>query len=144
MYKIWNNIDVSPKKIREFGLVIFIVVGLIIPVIIFYKYGFDISNTVIVLFASGTLFFGATLLLYSVMTPVYRVWMLLALGMGFVMTRIIISLVYIILITPIGLIRRVWGSETPKNIRNFKKSDTESYWIARDDPYRSESTERQF
>jgi hypothetical protein len=144
MYKIWNNIDVSPKKIREFGLVIFIVVGLIIPVIIFYKYGFDISNTVIVLFASGTLFFGATLLLYSVMTPVYRVWMLLALGMGFVMTRIIISLVYIILITPIGLIRRVWGSETPKNIRNFKKNDTESYWIARDDPYRSESTERQF
>jgi hypothetical protein len=144
MHKIWNNIDVSPKKIREFGLVIFIVVGLIIPVIIFYKYGFDISNTVIVLFASGTLFFGATLLLYSVMTPVYRVWMLLALGMGFVMTRIIISLVYIILITPIGLIRRVWGSETPKNIRNFKKSDTESYWIARDDSYRSESTERQF
>jgi hypothetical protein len=144
MYKIWNNIDVSPKKIREFGLVIFIVVGLIIPVIIFYKYGFDISNTVIVLFASGTLFFGATLLLYSVMTPVYRVWMLLALGMGFVMTRIIISLVYIILITPIGLIRRVWGSETPKNIRNFKNNDTESYWIARDDPYRSESTERQF
>jgi Na+-transporting methylmalonyl-CoA/oxaloacetate decarboxylase gamma subunit len=70
--------------------------------------------------------------------------MLLALGMGFVMTRIIISLVYIILITPIGLIRRVWGSETPKNIRNFKKSDTESYWIARDDSYRSESTERQF
>lgn len=144
MKKLWNNIDVSPKKIREFGIVIFVVVGLIIPAIIFYKHGFDISNTVIYLFGFGTTFLGATFFLYPVMIPIYKIWMLLALGMGFIMTRVIISLVYFILMTPIGLFRRIMGSETPKNIRNFKKSDSQSYWILRDNPYSKESTERQF
>ena len=144
MKQLWNNIDASPKKIREFGLVIFVVVGLIIPAIIFYKHGIDVSNTVIYLIVSGTTFLCATIFLYPVMIPIYKSWMLMALGMGFVMTRVIISLVYLIMMTPVGLIRRLSGSETPKNIRNFKKSDSESYWIPRNDPYSKESTERQF
>ncbi|HAC14354.1 MAG TPA: hypothetical protein DCE78_00185 [Bacteroidetes bacterium] len=144
MKQLWNNIDASPKKIREFGLVIFVVVGLIIPAIIFYKHGIHISNTVMYLFSFSSIFFIASAFFHSIMRPIYKSWMLLALGMGFVMTRVIITLVYLLLMTPIGLIRRLSGSETPKDIRNFKKNDSVSYWILRDDPYSKESTERQF
>lgn len=144
MKHLWKEIDVTPKKVREFGILIFIIVGLLIPGMIWYKHEYILTTNAIVLFFAS----GAFMLVHLHFNPVtrltYRSWMMLAFGMGFVMTKVIISIVYILLMTPIGLIRRLSGSKTMKFMREFDNIKQDSYWIVRDDTYNRESSERQF
>lgn len=54
----------------------------------------------------------------------FRLWMKLAEGMSFVMTRVILLLVFYVAIVPIGLLRRMVGSD-PLRRRAGKSA---SYW----------------
>ena len=56
-------------------------------------------------------------------TP-YRLWMKLAEGMSYVMTRVVLLLVFYVAIVPIGLLRRLMGSD-PLRRRAGKSA---SYW----------------
>lgn len=146
MQTLWNSIEVSRKKIIEFGLVIFIVLGVLIPLIGFIVNDYSFGPLAKTLFYSSFAFMIVCILLPKLMDPVYRTWMLLALGLGFIMTRLIITIVYFLLITPIGLVRRFSGSETPKWIRATKTdfNGKSSYWIQKDVSFDKESAERQF
>jgi hypothetical protein len=146
MRETWNSIEVTKKKVHEFGTVIFIVVGLLIPIIGYFVNDYTLGPYAKPLFYSTLIFMMACVFAVQIMTPVYKSWMLLALIMGFIMTRVIITIVYFSLITPIGIIRRLSGSETPKMIRASKDElkKRSSYWIQRETPYDKESTERQF
>ncbi|HYO99317.1 MAG TPA: SxtJ family membrane protein [Pyrinomonadaceae bacterium] len=53
-----------------------------------------------------------------------RLWMGMAEAMGFVMTRVILGVVFFLVVTPIGLARRVFGGD-PLGRRGGR---TESYW----------------
>lgn len=146
MRETWNSIEVTKKKVHEFGAVIFTIVGLLIPIIGFFVNDYTFGPYAKALFYSTLIFMMACVFAVQIMTPVYKSWMLLALIMGFIMTRVIITIVYFSLITPIGFIRRLSGSETPKMIRASKDElkNRSSYWIQRETPYDKESTERQF
>ncbi len=66
--------------------------------------------------ATWVLGLGATLVLLGavlprLLAPVYRVWMTMALALGFVMTRVILSLFYYTLFTPLGLGMRLFGKD---------------------------------
>lgn len=72
---------------------------------------------------------GATLMLLGAFLPrslvvPNRLWMGLAEAMGFVMTRVILGVVFFLFVTPIGLVRRLSGGD-PLGRRG---SRTESYW----------------
>jgi hypothetical protein len=58
--------------------------------------------------------------------------MKLAMIMNYIMTRVIISLVFLLIMTPIGVVRRLSGSSTPKSFHRFRDPYTETYWIRRD------------
>jgi hypothetical protein len=53
-----------------------------------------------------------------------RLWMGVAEAMGFVMTRVILGLVFFLIVTPIGLLRRLTGGD-PLGRRS---RSAESYW----------------
>lgn len=146
MKTLWNSVEVTRKKIIEFGLVIFIVVGVIVPVIGYFVNDYSFGSLAKTLFLTSFTFLVICVIVPKLMDPIYRIWMLIALGLGFVMTRVIITIVYFTLITPIGLVRRFSGSDTPKwiraNKRNFK--DKTSYWIQKEVSFDRESAERQF
>lgn len=146
MKEVWNSIEVTNKKIHEFGAVIFIIVGLVIPAIGYFLNDFTLSDMSRSLFYGSFAFLLLCVFARKLMQPVYRIWMLIALAMGFVMTRVIITIVYFTMITPIGIIRRLSGSETPKMLLARKNDfkNRSSYWIKRDSLYEKESTERQF
>lgn len=144
MRKIWHQIEVSDKKVREFGIVIFVVVGLIIPSVILFKNNWEITRFAQNLFIGSAIFGLLCITFRQKMSGIYRAWMLLAIGMGFVMTRLIISLVFILLMTPIGLFRRLKGNRVADSFHDFKKKGESTYWIKREDVYIKESTERQF
>jgi Saxitoxin biosynthesis operon protein SxtJ len=72
---------------------------------------------------------GATLVLFGALLPKSlvvpnRLWMKLAEAMGFVMTRVILGVVFFLFVTPIGLVRRLFGGD-PLGRRAAR---TESYW----------------
>lgn len=53
-----------------------------------------------------------------------RLWMGMAEAMGYVMTRVILALVFFLVVTPIGLLRKLTGGDP----LGRRASRTESYW----------------
>lgn len=56
----------------------------------------------------------------------FRLWMKLAEGMGWVMTRVILSVFYYLVLTPFGLVRRVMGQPPLDTAWHDGKA---TYWI---------------
>lgn len=54
------------------------------------------------------------------------VWFGLANILGFVVSKIILSLVFFVVVTPIGLIRKISGKDSLK-LKQFKKNDETSF-----------------
>ena len=76
---------------------------------------------------------GLSLLLAAVapmvLGPVERVWMKLALAMGWVMTRVILGVVFLVMFVPAGLIIRLLRRDP---IRLRFDSQASSYWLPRE------------
>jgi hypothetical protein len=75
------------------------------------------------------LLFGAALLLFAFAAPsslrlVHHYWMALGEAVSFVMTRVILLVVFFFVVTPIGLVRRLLGAD-PLRRRGPRAS---SYW----------------
>jgi hypothetical protein len=81
------------------------------------------------------------LLVPRVLGPVERVWMAMAAVLGAVNTRILLTLVYVAVVTPIGWLRRLSGDPLDRGLR----SDAASYWVPREPgPADPQSYRRQF
>lgn len=90
---------------------------------------------------------GATLTLFGAISPrllkwIYIAWMSVAFVLGFVMAHVILTLLFYLVLTPIGLVARVFGQD----FLSLKLDRTaKSYWIARDRKAKSAAEyERQF
>ena len=116
-------LDTSSKEIRKFGLVIAIALG-VIGSFVYVKFGnFDVVGW---LWGIGLLFLILGFILPSVLRPVYRIWMLLAYFIGGVVSRIILTVLFYVVLTPTGLVLRLFGKDVLD--QRFEK-DRESYWI---------------
>lgn len=60
----------------------------------------------------------------SVLARPYAGWMALAEGLAFVMTRVILFLVYALVVTPIGVVRRLLGGDPLRR----RAQPVGSYW----------------
>ena len=119
-----KNIKSEKKELREFGITLGVVFGLLGALFWWrHKPSFAYLLVASVFFA----FFG--LLIPVVLKPVQKVWMAVALIMGSIMTRVILSILFYLVITPIGFICRVLG----KDILDLKiDKNKKSYWINRE------------
>ncbi|MFA7287482.1 MAG: SxtJ family membrane protein [Melioribacteraceae bacterium] len=72
----------------------------------------------------------------------YIAWMTIAAVLGFIMTRLILSLLFYIIITPIGIFLRLTG----KDLLDMKWDKSKSsYWIRKSSgDYKPENTEKQY
>lgn len=124
-------IESTDSRVRSFGT-LFAVIGIVIvPAIVFWKRGMwtDTSSVSAVI---GFLFLLGGRFAPAMLRPLYIAWMRLAMILNWIMTRVIISLVFLLIMTPIGLVRRLSGSSTPKSFHRFRNPSTETYWIRRD------------
>jgi hypothetical protein len=127
-----KNIESGKKELRQFGF-LFAAISLVLSVYIYFNgripYGCG-SLTVLFLFSA--------LAFPKILLPLHKVWMTLAVILGFVMTRVILSLLFYLVITPIRFIIR-------KDLLDEKiDKQKETYWIRRNDAYDKRSTEKQF
>lgn len=133
MSALWQeikNIDVSPKALRSFGWMVGGVL-LALAAVIWWRSDGDLTTAVQVLGGIGAVLVVLGLIVPLVLRPVYRVWMALALVLGFVMTHVLMTIIYYLLITPIGLLLRVFGKDP---LHRDLDPEAPSYWLHRDDP----------
>ena len=99
-----NNIH--EKTLREFGLLI----GFAFPFLIGWALPFIGGHS----FRTWTLWFGIPSFILAILKPgllsyPYRVWMKLGHILGWVNSRLILGLVFLIVLQPIALIMRIFG-----------------------------------
>ena len=119
-----KNIRSEKKQLREFGWVVGGVLLLIAAWLCFkdknaWAYLATIGGALVVL----------GFVLPKVLLPLQKVWMAFAVVMGFIMSRLILFLLYYVVFTLTGLLTRLLGKDLLN--RKLDRSAT-SYWNIRD------------
>ena len=130
------NHEVEVKELRNFGLMvggIFLVIGLW-PMV---WRGEGIRLWAIGL---GGLLIPLGLLMPAVLAPVFKAWMKVGHVLGWINTRIILGALFYGLITPMGVVMRLFGWDA---MRRVLVRDVESYRVVRQPRPRTHMT-RQF
>ncbi|MCD6589064.1 MAG: hypothetical protein J7K88_10995 [Candidatus Fermentibacteraceae bacterium] len=108
-------------QLRKYGLLMFTAFA-VISVLLFLRGRAAWPYTAV----PSILFLFLALALPVALAPVEKFWMKLAFVMGFVMTNVLLILVYIIAVVPTGLILRLIGKNS---IQKGFQQGTSSYWI---------------
>ena len=85
-------------------------IGVILLVIAGFLFWKEKESFQIIL-AIGITLFIAGIVKPNILKPVYWMWMVFATILGWVMTRVILSLLFFLMFTPIGLISRLFGKQ---------------------------------
>ena len=115
-----KDIRKDNKAIRDFGILIGFIL-LFIAGILFYKER-DLNLPIIAL---GISFIGLGLVIPIFLKPFYLIWMVFAVILGWFMSRLILVILFYFILTPIGLVGKLFGHNYLGN--NFNSS-TKSYW----------------
>ncbi len=110
----------SKKELKQFSILIGIFLPLLIGYIIPYLFGHD--------FRYWTLFISFPVLVLGQIKPnslkkIYKLWMQIGEILGWVNSRIILGLVFILIIQPIAILMRLFSYDPLK----FKKNTNNSY-----------------
>ena len=120
----YQQLDRSPRALRRFGLTIGSLL-LLLGALLFWRH----HRGAALLFASP----GGFLLILAGVAPLllkwlHGPWMILSLALGWVMSRILLTIAFFLIVTPIGLLQRLFGKR-PLEI-GFRTGPT-SYWQPR-------------
>ncbi len=132
-----KNIRADRQTLRKFGITIFVIL-FALAAISFWKAGaaYRYLAPVAGLFLVGALLFPILL------KGIYLPWMALATVLGWVMTRVILTILYYFVITPFALIVKVFGKDL---LDERFEPHRKSYWVLRDNKViTKEELERQF
>ncbi len=111
----------TPEQLKEFGQVM-TVAYLVICFICYWK----MSAAAVVFIVLALVFYSFAILVPRVLRVPEKYWMIMAEKMSVVMTFIITSLIFFVLVTPMSLIFRLIGK---KLIDTAYDEKAESYWI---------------
>lgn len=114
----FRKVETDEKSLKKFG----IVVGVIFVIIA----AFSTRDLIWIGLPGAILIILGVFRPYSLYYP-YLAWMMIAVIMGFFMTRILLVVLYYFAILPIGLLKRVFGES--QFFRSFDK-EVRTYWIA--------------
>jgi hypothetical protein len=110
------------QEARRFGWILPIVLGAIAGVS--YWRGFTTAPKVLI--GIGLAGLVASLAAPGLWLRFFRLWMKLAEAMGFVMTRVLLGAFFFIVLTPVGLVKRLFGKDSMEtSFRDGKPT----YWI---------------
>lgn len=124
-----HDIPVTRRKIIEFGVTFFVILSVIVPLYSGWRNGWQWQPWLWWPVGVGAGLAALCAATGMWMAPVYRAWMRLALLLGTVMTAVIVTLVFYLLITPIGLLRRLLGSKS--SYAKGLDRQAQTYWTQR-------------
>lgn len=109
----------SPEALRRYGFVMAGAFGAI-SAFLWWKS----SGAALYIFGIAGFFLILALVAPRLLGPIEKVWMAFAEKLSIVMTTLILTVAYYLVITPIGLLLRIMG----KDLLKIKKSDAPSFW----------------
>ncbi len=132
-----GNIKSSRKELREFGITIGVVLLILSGLALWRgKASFPYFGI------AGILFVVSGLVVPNILKPLQKIWMALAVVMGFFMSRLILTAIFYGVITPIGVLTRLFGNDVLDQRLCKEKS---SYWRDRSTTIKDkESYENQY
>ena len=123
MFEEIKNIKIRKKNLKSFG----ITMGLIFLVIGGFLFFKEKEYYPVLIYLAGS-FIGLGYIIPITLKPIYIIWMVFAVILGWIMTRVILSLLFYLIISPIGFLTRIFGKDFLKlTIKNHG-----SYWNYRD------------
>lgn len=133
------EIDWRPdeRALRKFGVVV--IVGMAVVGAAFRFAFHEPGAAQLCWIASGVLGLPA-LTGTAVGLPGYWLWMGIAFVMGNIMSRVLLTLIYVVVFTPLGLLRRSLGGDALA----LRKRKADSYWVDVKGGSGSTGYERQF
>ncbi|OQY11773.1 MAG: hypothetical protein B6I30_06105 [Desulfobacteraceae bacterium 4572_187] len=121
-----NSNSTDPKEIRKFGWVALIFFGSIFSLCLWLKKPFSPY-----FFGFLTLLGAGFVMIPVGMKPVYSIWLRIGHLIGRVITTIMLTLCFYLVMTPAGLLKRVFGGR-PLPVKPDKNAVT--YWVKRSEP----------
>ena len=115
------------KELRRFGIIMAVAFGVIGGLLLWREKGHYFWFLIL---SGAFLFLGIAV--PNLLRPVYKTWMTLAGAMGWCMTRIILTVLFYLVVTPIGLLTRLLGKDFLE--LKLDRSSAVSYWIPREGP----------
>lgn len=135
-FKYFINIK-EKKEFRKFGLT----VGLFLLIVGAILYWFDL-NFIIPVLLIGSLLTLLGLILPILLRPIYIIWMSFAVIAGFIMTRLILTLIFYLIFSPVGVLLRILGKDL---LEQKIDNSAETYWRSRKiKPFDPRTAENQF
>jgi ABC-type uncharacterized transport system permease subunit len=110
-----------PDKLRTFGLLLPVFFGGLGAIV---RWRWDLPVVATAIWVAGA---GLTVLYFAmppVRRPIYVGWMYAVLPIGVVVSYLVLAVVYFLILTPIGLVRRMFGDPLQ---RRFDRQAT-TYW----------------
>lgn len=133
-----NKKDITIKDLRQFAIVL----GMILWVFGCIHLLNGRTNVYPWFFGFGGMSLLLGMFLPKAVKPVFIVFTKVAHLLGWFNTRVILILVYYMLLTPIGIIMKIFRKD---NLRNKIDKEAESYWLKRENTIcTKESLEKQF
>ena len=117
--------DIKIGSNRSFGIVFFVV----FLIIAFYPLINDENIRYWSLFIS-LVFLTLGLLNSNILTPLNKIWFKFGILLGKVISPIIMGIIFFFVVTPIGLLMKIFK----KDLLNLKFNNKKSYWIEKKDP----------
>ena len=110
---------------RSFGLLFFIVFLIISLWPLIYDKEIRFVSMVI-----SIIFFILGIFNSSLLKPLNFLWMKFGIFLGKIVSPLIMGIIFFFIVTPIGILLRVFG----KDVINLKFNDSKSYWIEKKGP----------
>ncbi|MBN1783077.1 hypothetical protein JW948_18220 [bacterium] len=129
----FKKIKSDKKELRKFGITVGIIVG-ILGTYVFLRH--RPNYLILWIISAGCLV--PAFVFPAVLWPFHKIWISLSIVLGFIMTRVILSILFYVIMTPLSLISRLFGkdyldckwnpqAESYWNIREERKKETSGY-----------------
>ena len=131
-----KNIRFANKDLKIFGLIFGIILSMFGLFLIYKRIDYFIYFVSV-----GLIFLILGFIAPKILKPIYKIWMTFSVIVGWIMTRLILSMLFYTVITGIAILTRIIG----KDFLNLKIHNKESYWNNRDSDYElNQDYEKQF
>lgn len=132
-----QKLSCEKSDLKKFGITMAIALSIIGAFLFWKKFNYHY-----VLFIVAVIFLALGFIIPAALKYVYKAWMTLAIIMGFIMTKVIMFLLFFLIITPMGIVGRILG-------KKFLDTDIDknavTYWIKREQTEKIKTDyERQF
>ena len=119
-----KNIKETKKDLKKFGLTVGIVLLILAILLLWF------NKPTYPYFGGIGLFLVLSALLFPIiLKPLNKIWMILAIILGWIMTRVILTILFYLVLTPVGFIAKLFRKDF-LDLGFNKNADT--YWIKRE------------